>query len=711
MINKKNNNLKQNIINKPSLAQKLSGRKITVNLKNMPVPKRFSSLRSKLILVFLVPILFIILLGISSFQMASSAIEEKYRETAIQVVGKTAEYISYGLKTVENTSYEYTNNKDISKYLTYTMLGGNTDMFLLMSSIQNEFVVKSTVDDFIFSIYIIPENGPAISTKTSVQLDSDTYKGILETEIVKKLSESNKIVWSGKDAYIDEKLGTNNSNYSLRLIQKYQSHQALLVIDVQADTIQNILDRTDLDDTGILAFVTADGKEIAKNSNDTLLFSEQTFYKKAAESAETQGSKTIKLNGKSYLFMYSKVGETGAMICSLIPEATITGQASKIRSFTILIVIIACIIAVFTGIFIATGIDKTIKGIISGLRKAAQGDLTVEFHTNRNDEFRTLINEIQNTFSNMKDLISQVNLLSGKVEDSSSQVNQTSLLFLKNTENITRAINEIEQGVMQQAKDAEECLMQMDNLSNKIKLVSDNTKEIGHIANNVKEAIIEGTDCTNELNIQTKSTIEITTNIINAIEVLAEKSVVVTKIINVIQEIANQTSLLSLNASIEAARAGEYGRGFSVVANEIRNLAEKSSQSVKEIQKIINSIMSDTKSAVETAKKVESVIDLQENAVNNTISSYNKINESVEKLIIYLNHISESVDNIEGARVSTLNAIENISAVLEEVAASTGSVGQTANDQLKSVEALNESADILKENAGDLSQAIQKFTV
>ncbi len=399
------------------------------------------------------------------------------------------------------------------------------------------------------------------------------------------------------------------------------------------------------------------------------------------------------------------------MVCALIPQSTITSQAANIKYITILLVIVACVIAVFTAVMTSTGIAKTIKGIISGLRNAAKGDLTIEFHTNRNDEFKTLIEEIQLTFSNMKALITQVNLLSGEVAESSMEVSHASELFLKSTGDISLAINEIEQGVMQQAKDAESCLMQMDNLSKKIVLVSDNTKEISQIADDTKKTIMEGTLSTEELNQQTKSTVEITTDIINAIETLAQKSMAVTNITNVISEIANQTNLLSLNASIEAARAGEYGRGFAVVANEIRTLADKSQKSVHEIQKILNSIWNDTKVAVDTANKVEEVLALQENAVKNTTASYGKINESVEKLMVYLKYISENVDTIEESRVSTLEAIESISAVLEEIAASSNTVSQTATEQLNAVETLNKSAGTLNSNAAELSQEIKKFTV
>jgi len=687
-------------------------------LKRIPIPKRLTSLRSKLILSFFIPIAFIIFLGIASFNMASKGIENKYRDTAIQVVSQTADYISFGLKTVENTSMEYINDDDFTRYFLYFNIeDAKVEMSEALSRIQSDFLVKKTVYNFINDIHLISGNATGITSKTTqssgmkgAKLDVEIYKNIVESDIGKLISSSNYI-WCDYIEPLDNTLALNSSDYALRIARKFSKNKAFIVIDVKAETIKSIIEEAKLDESGIIAFVSKDGKEIASNNKDEILFGDQEFYHKAMESEDIEGASFETVNGKSYLFMYSKIGSTGAMICSLIPKATINSQANDIRQMTILIVIIACIIAIFIGIVISTGIDKTIKGIISGLKKAANGDLTVEFKTNRSDEFKILIEEMQNTFTKMKDLIKQVHLLSSEVAESSTELNETSASFLKSSEDISRAINDIEQGIMQQAKDAEECLQQMDNLSKKIGLVSDNTKEISQIADSAKKAIVEGTQCTQDLNEQTKSTIAITTDIINAIESLAEKSVTITKIINVINEIANRTNLLSLNASIEAVRAGENGKSFIVVANEIRNLAERSKQSVNEINNIINSILEDTRSTVETARKVEAVIDLQEKAVKNTTDSYDKINESVENLMVYLNYITENVENIEESRESTLGAIESIGAVLEEIAASTNSVSQTTNEQLNSVEGLNNSAGILKDEADKLSQAIQKFRV
>jgi methyl-accepting chemotaxis protein len=132
--------------------------------------------------------------------------------------------------------------------------------------------------------------------------------------------------------------------------------------------------------------------------------------------------------------------------------------------------------------------------------------------------------------------------------------------------------------------------------------------------------------------------------------------------IQVINEIASQTNLLSLNASIEAARAGESGRGFSVVADEMKKLAEQSMQAANQIQKIVKEIQVKTQSTVDTAKAAEEIVSSQTVALEHTVKVFDSINEHVKALVNNLNNISSGMKEIEGSKEDTLTAIESISA-------------------------------------------------
>lgn len=682
----------------------------------------FSTLRFKMFASFLVPVIFIIILGVVSFSKASVGIQSNYEKATVDTINMAGEFLRFGFDSVRATAIQYANDEAIGRY--FFNFDDKFEASLNRKNISTSMIAKQVTDEFIENVYLISDEVASITT-TSVNIEEDFLIEFSKTEIGAYLEKrKSENIWDGEDIFLDEKLKTDSSDYSMRLIRKIVNSDSLVIIETKMDIVDEILADLEFDKSGFLGLVTADGREIidySSNAQDSdidvealkaeKVFINEAFYQETVDAAENSGSKYVEYKGDTYLFMYSKIGQTGATLCALMPKATITSQADAIKNVTVIIVIIACLAAVVIAAWLSTGIDKVIKGIISKLKLAAKGDLTVQFDSKRKDEFRILIDEIQNTFGNMKDLIQQVKELSGEVSESASNVSTTSELFLKSSEDISSAMNEIEQGINQQAKDSEECLVQMDSLSQKIEIVSMDTKEIGQIADSTKMSVKDGTIVSEELNQQTKSTIEITTDIIKDIEKLSEKSSSINKIINVINDIANQTNLLSLNASIEAARAGEHGKGFAVVASEIRILAEQSKTSVNDIKKIINSIQEDTTTAVETARKAEKVLTLQESAVKNTTDSYANINGSVEKLMISLSSITDNVVNIEEARISTLGAIENISAVLEEIAASSNNVYQTAANQVASVESLNKSAVNLSSNSDNLVSEVQKFTV
>lgn len=708
--------------------------KLTSLFRKVKLPKFIRTIRFKLSISVILPIAFIFILGFVSTKIASDIITDNYVKSTGKAINMAGDYLQFGFDGVDATAKQYTNDDNIKKYFINYYEGEVVEKNEVYKNINNLFQAKKITDYFIGDIYILSNTVKSIATNSKI-VEKDIYTDLFKTELGQTINKNSKnTIWIGNNKYLDESLNTTTDDYSLRLVRNVKEMNAVLVMDIKATTVKEILNNLDFDKSGTIGMITSDGREIIlenelsveeSTDDDTklnvtktsdaetndIIYTDKEFYKAAVASNELNGLEYVTFKGKDYLFMYTKIGETGSIIGALMPKKTITKQTDIIKKVTIFIIIGASIIAGVIGLSISNGININIKNIISKLKQTAEGDLTVEFSTKQNDEFHILVHEIQNTFLNVKNLIRQVKELSDDVSESTGNVTKAAGVFSKTTEHISQSMNEIETGIMQQAQDAEQCLLLMDNLSNKIVLVGNNTKEIDNITNSTRESIQVGTNTTEELTLQTKSTLNITKEIIWEIENLAEKSSNISRVINVINDIANQTNLLSLNASIEAARAGDAGKGFAVVATEIRKLADQSKSSVSDIKDIIDKINNDTKIVVKTARNAEKVMLLQESAVKNTTESYKNINDNVERLVDNLKQITDNVENIEKARTNTLGAIENISAVLEEVAASTNSVNQISNEQLQSVVDLNISADKLNHNADKLVNAIQIFKV
>lgn len=679
----------------------------------------FRKIRFRLIASFMVPIAFIILLGILSFSKASDGITTSYEKSTSQALNTTGKYLEFGFEGIQATANQYTNDDSIRKYFSGFYESSPVEKNQKQTEISNSLATKQTVDKFISDIYIISDKYNPISTNNKIP--KDIYQGFTESDIGKSILEGKASnYWSGSDEYFDNVLPYGQDHYALRLAKKILKTDAVLVVDVSMEAVKNVLKDLDFDETGLVGFITADGKEIISktvsgnrevNIADEALFLSQEFYQEAINGEEQEGLKLVQYNNEPYVFMFYRIGLNGATICGLVPRATILNQVEGIKKLTVIVALISVIVAIAIAIFISDGIDKSIKSIISKLKVAARGDLTADFNIKRKDEFLVLADELKYTFANMKSLIEQVKERSGEVSASSTDLTNLAKGFLTTSKDISLAMNEIESGIMQEAKDAEECLKQMDDLSSKILLVTERTKNIESIAGNTKESVNEGTVTTGDLIEQTKETTRIASEIIKEIQILGQKSSSINKVINVINDIADQTNLLALNASIEAARAGVAGRGFAVVASEISKLADESKISVSNIKSIIDGIQSDTQRAVNIARETESIILKQEAAVKNTALSFENINENVEDFITYLNEIIGYLNNIDEARIGTLNSIESISAVLEEVAASSNTVNYSATGQLKSVEQLNKTAENLSNNADVLTVAVEKFKI
>lgn len=676
----------------------------------------FGSIKAKLVLSFFVPVVLIIILGIAAYINASRSIVTTFKDSAISMINSTGNYYGVIMQAVEDKALQLYNDYDAEQYFNGILQSDMLEEANALIRLKTTVSQMALADKYIKNIAMFTQYGDPVTSTGSFR-DRNFYETFSATEEGAAVTASAKNgIWYGNHAYIDDQLGINMDEYALCYSKLYygllRKPIGYIQLDIKSEIIMDSLNALELPAGSKVVLISPDGKETtAAGVSQETLFADKSFYKDAVAGEQTEGNIFVDYEGIRHLFIFSKIRDTGVMLGALVPYSALADKADSIKYLTIVIVLIAAVIAGFIGISVATGMGNAMKSIISALHKAADGDLTVMVKTGRKDEFRVLSDSINHMISNMKNLIIKAAGVGTTVIHSTENVTQNSELLLAASRDISAAIGEIQRGIVQQAQDTEQCLNQADALANQINLLHESSLAIEKISVNTKNVVKDGIDVVDQLNKATKENIKITNAAIRDIEELEAESKEITEIITVLNDIAGQTNLLSLNASIEAARAGDAGRGFSVVADEIRKLSQKSVSAAAEIEGIINGIIKKTKNTVDTVNQAETISRSTDIKLMNVVELFNNINIHVDDLTTKMQQITGGIYDIDKAKMDTLNAIESISAVAQETSAASEEVDATAQQQLEAVTRLNDAAKLLKNDSADLKSTIELFTV
>ena len=653
-----------------------------------------------------------------------------------------------GTAAYYKTYYDYATTKDDFEEADQVLTEAKNGKTNVYNSFNQSISNKVAANQFIGNIYIVKGGYNTFTSQSKLRGQEDKseedilakrdihangekiYSAFLDTDLGKKISmDATSYYWVGSGSMpdLDKLLLVDPSSYILRVAHDVSSTtDAVMIVDIKKDAILDILTNFNLGEGSYVGIITPDNQEMvvegkditkeeegkSKSQNSIVketIYKDQDFYKDALKSEKDSGKDYVRFDGKTYLFTFEKIGRSGIMLCSMVPQSVIVAQANSIRVLTFVMIVISCIIAMIVGTLISKGFSKSINLSIKELAKVSKGDLTVEFRTNRRDEFALLYGSCNDMLANIRGLIMEVESVYDALSVSLNKVNTSSTTFSETTKDIQTSVHEIETGVGEQTESATDCLNEMDSLFTKINVVNDNTNEIGSIAASTQVAINSGLTSMDNLNAKTKSTTDITDSVIQTIKELSVHSKNIGQIVNSINDIAEETNLLSLNASIEAARAGAAGKGFSVVATQIRKLADQCLASAGKISNIVTEITEATKEAVSTAQTAEEIVDEQVEAVAATAHSFQTLKQRIEKLSEYLESIQSSSKDMEASGSSTLNSMENISAILEETLASVTSVANVTDKQSEALTSLDDASSQLMIRAERLGDAISKF--
>ena len=692
------------------------------------------SLRNKIVLSFLVPFGFMIVIGISAYQKSSEGLITSFKDSTMQTIHMAEEYVDMAFSLVESEAIKYAFDNDLGKYFIGLYNSDPAAKTKLVNNTKTQIGMAKASNAFISDIHILTNKGiNMISTFAGSATD-----GILGEYRQSPAGSNIKMEhWIDDHAYIDEAFTLDQSTYILSYQLMSSANVGCVIVDVDAANLSSFLQQLDLGEGSIIGFVTKGGREIiyentGENGESLLSEGEQVFFgqpfymdftapgeapgaepgaEAAAEELPRAGAEEVTFKGESYFFIYNVNDRTGGAICALVPMKLITAQAGEIGSLTVGLVILACIIVLVVGVLIVAGIQNNMKRISRSFGVVAQGNLTTRVVAKGRDEFRDLADSANNMIGNTKKLVQKVADATGQLEESARAVETVSGVISDYSTDITQAINEINEGMSKQSEHAQECVSKTDTLSSEILEVSRVVEDVEKLVEETESMIDRGMEIVRVLGDRASETNDITKKVGESIVSLRQESEIINTFVRTITEISEQTNLLSLNASIEAARAGEAGRGFAVVAEEIRKLADDSATAAGEIRNNVEHITAQTQNSVESAQAARDMVAAQTEAVEQVVDVFQEMQQRMRQLVDGLKNIVDSTEKADRERSLTVDAVKNISDIIEETANSAEVVREVVDKLMEKVENLNHTADMLGENMDGLKTEISVFKV
>ena len=374
------------------------------------------------------------------------------------------------------------------------------------------------------------------------------------------------------------------------------------------------------------------------------------------------------------------------------------------------VLVICSILGFIVAMQLVKPIERTTKKVtrLAELDFTAQEDKKVRI---RKDEAGVMNQAIITLQQELGSVISNINDQCSKLYNSAGNMAQSVEETLNTVEQVEKAVNEIAEGATSQAHETQTATEQIIVMGNMIQETNADVEELRENARGMRSAGEQAMEILNALgavNQQTKDAIAV---IARQTDVTNESAMKIKTAVDIITDIAEETNLLSLNASIEAARAGEQGRGFAVVAGQIQKLAEQSNQSAQQITGIIELLIQETQRSVETMTEVKEVIEKQDENVSQTERAFEGVKAGIDQSIEGIRTIARRTSELDEARVKVVDVVQNLTAIAEENAASTEETSASATEMGAIMGSVDSNARELNEVADELHNTIAKFKI
>ncbi|NRS48251.1 methyl-accepting chemotaxis protein [Brevibacillus sp. HB2.2] len=486
--------------------------------------------------------------------------------------------------------------------------------------------------------------------------------------------------------------------------------------DITLSDVEKLVSSTKVGETGWAFLVDQKGRYLAHPQADKLMNHSVQSDENASLAAigpslleEKSGMKTFTDENGTNRVYFQELGDTNWTIALVMPEKEIADPLYDLFFELCTVSLIGLLIMIAVIYYFSKYLTKQIDRANQLAHGLSNGDFTASMDIQTADEMGVMANRFNSMTATLRETLGQVSFNAQQVAATSEQLMASAEQTSKATEQIAQSVQEIAYGTEQQV----DATVQGYEVINEIAVhIETMEKGIEDVNLSTQEANRQATDG-NQMATKTVEHMDVihsqmakTSTIVNS---LGQRSQEIGEMISLITTIANQTNLLALNAAIEAARAGEQGRGFAVVADEVRKLAEQSSSAAEQVSHIVTVIQQDTGSAIAAMNHGATILGEGMTLVRSTGNAFEQITGSTSELLVRMNEVTTEMSKISQQMQSIVSAITHITQIAEQSAGNSQTVAAAAEEQTASMEEISSAATMLAKMAEELNDAVRTF--
>lgn len=680
------------------------------------------NLLQKLIAVILTVVIIPIgIIGILATNVSGNALKEQTEQSVAALAAQTSTMVDQEILrlnqlllqvSISTTFNEVVNNLEADSQMTeQEKASWNLERMKMIKVFDKDIQSIAVSNKLIHSLSIVFVTGDAVGV---------ALKGNNEIPDVRKSKLYNSLLSAKDFSWVDVQdtdLYSDNPHFTggKALNSSYYTGKnpvAVGIIELNYEEFQKRLESIHIGEQDRSFIVTSNGSIISSLPyDDESVQPYEAVFLNIEDAAKTLDHNTYidTVAGEEMYITYDRCDQSGFIYVNVIPTSEVLQGSRIIRNVIIAVGVIFAVIAVVFGTFFSVEMTKALRKVEKTMELAAQGDLSVSIINRRKDEigkvsgsFNTMVASIRDLFVDSKSVADEVRHISQGLSDISEQSSRAA-------SEIATAINDVAQGSGQQSVVVDDGLKIFTDLVSQIKNAVEETETMESHALIVKQYTEEGIDLADHLSTNTRDVAQITETVVREISELGDSILQINDFTQILHELSSQTRLLSLNASIEAARAGENGKGFMVVAEEIRKLAHQSGEQTLLIESVVSRIINLATHSTSTVLDANTLIRKQTESIKASTSYYKKIDESTGALKQSIRQSRIAIDMIDLSKNQVLDSLNTIASVSEAAAASAEQVSAATQEQLSSLEELTSLAFTLNEQASYLNEKLSCF--